>query len=186
MDRSTWPDSNHFTSRPCLAPGNKISGGRSPRTACVQVSPSAGAPVAGYPPGGPEEFRSRIKIFRNIQALRMVAALLVVIGHSGAFGLIASGPFNIHLVAYSGVDVFFVISGFIISTVATRQEANPWLFLAKRAGRIFPVYWIVLAVSVVASEWIVVGDPWVPKMPHLPATDYLFLLTLANRFAPQA
>jgi peptidoglycan/LPS O-acetylase OafA/YrhL len=36
----------------------------------------------------------------------MVAALLVVIGHSGAFGLIAPGPFNIHLVAYSGVDVF--------------------------------------------------------------------------------
>jgi hypothetical protein len=101
MDRSTCPDSKHFTSRPCLAPGNKIYG-----AARAQVSPSAGAPVAGYLPCGPEEFRSRKKIFRNIQALRMVAALLVVIGHSGAFGLIAPGPFNIHLVAYSGVDVF--------------------------------------------------------------------------------
>jgi exopolysaccharide production protein ExoZ len=186
MDRFTWPASKQFASSPCLAPGNKISAGRRPCTTRAQVSPSAGAPVAAYPPGGSEEFRSRIKIFRNIQALRAVAALLVVIGHSGAFGLVAPGPLNIHLVAYSGVDIFFVISGFIISTVATRHEANSWIFLAKRAGRIFPVYWIVLAVSVVASRWIVVGDPWVPKMPHLPATDYLFLLTLANRFAPQA
>jgi len=124
--------------------------------------------------------------YKNVQALRGVAALMVVIGHASTFHLIVTGPLTIEAVTYSGVDIFFVISGFIICTVATKPDANAWQFLVKRAGRIFPVYWFVLAVSAIASSWFAVGSPWIWPMPARPATDYIFLLTLTNRFIPQA
>ncbi len=124
--------------------------------------------------------------YRNVQALRAIAALLVVIGHASGFHLFVTGTINLQLITYSGVDIFFVISGFIISTVAGRPDTNAWHFLAKRAGRIFPIYWLVLGVSAIASVWVAVGAPWIWPMPALPATDYIFLLTLANRFVPQA
>jgi len=85
--------------------------------------------------------------FRGVQALRAVAALLVVFAHS-AFIMEARGkPFLSRLgyVAHfgtSGVDIFFAISGFVISLAAEREPA--WLdFLMRRVLRIFPLYWLL-------------------------------------------
>ena len=46
-----------------------------------------------------------------------------------------------------GIDIFFVISGFILSSVAMREREKPssktmWRFLSRRLIRIYPVYWI--------------------------------------------
>ena len=78
---------------------------------------------------------------RSIDALRGVAALAVVCRHSGdwfRFGSI-------------GVDLFFVISGFVISQAAGR--ASPSQFLFDRAWRIFPIYWILIV------PWLAFFDP---------------------------
>lgn len=70
----------------------------------------------------------------NIQALRAFAALSVVFLHlsePAGLGLpFAAGRF--------GVDIFFVISGFIISYVAARDPSD---FMVKRLIRIVPAYW---------------------------------------------
>ena len=68
----------------------------------------------------------------NIQALRGFAALLVVFGHAGLMlpGLHPFGTF--------GVDVFFVISGFIMAMICDR---NPERFFLRRLIRIVPLYW---------------------------------------------
>ncbi|MBS0220300.1 MAG: acyltransferase [Proteobacteria bacterium] len=52
--------------------------------------------------------------------------------------------FHIHLIGigYFGVDVFFIISGFIVCYVATRQPDH---FFAKRLIRIVPLYWVATA-----------------------------------------
>ena len=76
---------------------------------------------------------------RSIQVLRAVAAIAVVLRHSDdrfAFGAI-------------GVDLFFVISGFIIATVAPGRA--PLDFLAARFWRIFPLYWIA------AMPWLAIA-----------------------------
>jgi len=66
----------------------------------------------------------------SIQILRFLAALLVVVTH-------AAKPFAI---GSAGVDIFFVISGFIIARAATGRAAVP--FMIDRVRRIFPIYYI--------------------------------------------
>jgi exopolysaccharide production protein ExoZ len=68
---------------------------------------------------------------RSVQALRAVAATLVVARHCGHWWL---GSF--------GVDLFFVISGFIIATIAPGKRPIP--FLVDRVWRIYPTYWLYL------------------------------------------
>jgi exopolysaccharide production protein ExoZ len=80
----------------------------------------------------------------SIQYLRALAAIAVLAFHATAR---VGVPFD---VGAAGVDVFFIISGFIIWTVGARR--TPGDFLARRAGRIVPLYWLItLAVAVIAT-----------------------------------
>lgn len=56
----------------------------------------------------------------------------------------------------SGVDIFFVISGFIIATTAAAQH-NPFNFAFRRALRIYPVYWLALLAAFASSYWIILA-----------------------------
>ena len=71
----------------------------------------------------------------TIQGLRAIAALSVLFFHIRLIGI-----------GYFGVDIFFVISGFIVCYVAHRQSDQ---FLAKRLIRIVPLYWVA-TIAVVA------------------------------------
>ena len=78
----------------------------------------------------------------SIQILRAAAALSVVLFHAGQWS---------HLdfaVGAAGVDLFFVISGFVLWRACETRPPTPAAFLRARAGRILPLYWIVtLAVA---------------------------------------
>jgi exopolysaccharide production protein ExoZ len=75
----------------------------------------------------------------GIQYLRAVAALMVVLYHLNTFG----GALLKTLTAQfaSGVDIFFVVSGFIM--LITSQRATPLSFLGRRIVRIVPLYWLL-------------------------------------------
>lgn len=82
----------------------------------------------------------------DIQGMRAIAVLLVLLYHAHLPGI--SGGFV-------GVDVFYVISGFLITNhLATSLEQNGRLsfadFYAKRARRILPASIAVLVLSVIA------------------------------------
>lgn len=90
----------------------------------------------------------------SIQALRGLAALLVVTLHSQLEltvpGLPVFGWFTEHVVqrGNAGVDIFFVISGFIIAWIAVLGRAapeGPLEFGARRFFRVVPVYWLLSA-----------------------------------------
>lgn len=81
----------------------------------------------------------------NIQALRGAAALAVVVAHLG--GLYAVDPSIPKLqvrAGVAGVDIFFVLSGFIIAwtTRGEKWSASP-NYIANRFWRIFPLYWLL-------------------------------------------
>lgn len=105
----------------------------------------------------------------NIQAMRGIASLSVFMGHAlllmAGIGLDRYFSF-FGVVASSGVDIFFVISGFIISTVAVKSgQADQsrvrcaWNFGIKRVVRIYPVYWIVFLFAFLLSGWVNFAPP---------------------------
>lgn len=83
----------------------------------------------------------------DIQGLRAVAVLLVVLGHAGVTQF--SG-------GYVGVDVFFVLSGFLItglliSEAKRRRGISLANFYARRARRILPAATVVLLATLMAA-----------------------------------
>jgi exopolysaccharide production protein ExoZ len=75
----------------------------------------------------------------SIQYLRAVAGLMVVLHHARNHKPWLFNPLEGYGAFAWGVDIFFVISGFIMY-VADRNE-NPFDFLRKRAIRVIPLYW---------------------------------------------
>ena len=86
----------------------------------------------------------------GIQYLRAIAALMVVCYHSldqlDAYKVILRDSPLGWLNLPSGVDVFFVISGFIM--VAATRRTTPSQFLLRRLIRVVPLYWILTLVLV--------------------------------------
>ena len=88
----------------------------------------------------------------DIEGLRAIAVLWVVLFHTG----------DLHMVGgYVGVDVFFVISGFVITGVLLREQASagkPTLlkFYGRRVARIVPMATVVIVVALI-TERVVAG-----------------------------
>ena len=91
----------------------------------------------------------------DIDGLRAVAIAAVVVFH--AFPAAARGGFT-------GVDVFFVISGYLISRIiwrglAERSFTLAW-FYGRRALRLFPALVLVLVATLVAGRWLFLPDAY--------------------------
>ena len=78
-----------------------------------------------------------MKFSRAIQYLRAVAAFAVVIFH------ITKEVSHGLTVGAAGVDVFFVISGFIMASIVAARPMTPFAFMRDRLIRIVPSYWIL-------------------------------------------
>jgi peptidoglycan/LPS O-acetylase OafA/YrhL len=103
--------------------------------------------VAPDPPAEPPPRAT----LRNIQALRAVAAFMVVCVHLQVLAVMAGAPATATEAGNAGVDLFFVISGFIMVFTTGRKPQGPVAFLASRLRRIAPLYWsVTLAVFAIA------------------------------------
>lgn len=100
----------------------------------------------------------------TIQTLRGVAALMVAIAHlhsvENRFG---GTPLlgNWALAGFGGVDLFFVISGFVMVWVTRADQGKPAAlpgFWFARLARIYPLWWLVL--SALVAVWMLKPD-WV-------------------------
>ena len=118
-------------------------------TTTATVTGDVGTPATGVRiPRVPSAHR------RDIEGLRAVAVLLVVAYHCGV-GPITGG--------YVGVDVFFVISGFLITglllrEIRTRGTISIPGFYARRALRLLPAGSVVVVATVAAAAW------WLPPL----------------------
>ena len=96
----------------------------------------------------------------NIQFLRFAAALLVVLYHASmhvrATGVDQGAVFAAAEAAgFAGVDIFFVISGFIMfyTTTGAAGAGAAVDFLKRRAARIYSGYWPFFVLAAVVFAW---------------------------------
>lgn len=82
-------------------------------------------------------------MLQNVQALRGLAALLVVFVHLETLAKLARLPDGVTVFGNSGVDVFFVISGLIMVVTTSGRKQTPQGFLRNRLTRIVPLYWAI-------------------------------------------
>lgn len=110
---------------------------------------------------------------RSLQVLRFFAALAVVWEHASVrVGHHFSG-------GQAGVDVFFVLSGFVISHAA---RTRPETFLRDRLIRIYPIYWLWAAgwLALAATNGPVGGWGLFTTLTLLPApTDHVIATYVA-------
>jgi len=87
-------------------------------------------------------------VIKNVQSLRATAAFLVVFVHLS--GLLKT--LNLPAFGTGGVDLFFVISGFVM-VHATRAHKPTWnSFIKNRIARIVPIYWVATIAVFVAAN----------------------------------
>lgn len=105
------------------------------------------------------EKKSASQSYQSIQGMRGVAAILVLLFHCGVImaqphygGLRPS--FYSMTIGWTGVNFFFVLSGFIILHAHSKDIGQPErisVYLWKRFSRVYPIYWIILTAFVTAS-----------------------------------
>jgi len=117
-----------------------------------------------------------------LEGMRGVAALMVFFVHFYALlGLRYTRPGSwLHnathfagVVGNVGVDIFFVISGFLMYGIVMRKPTPFLTYFARRVRRLYPVFLVVFVVYVVLSY----VDPVDSRIPQSPkqAADYLLL-----------
>ena len=95
----------------------------------------------------------------SLQVLRAVAVLLIVARHLQVYAARASGSSPMlgqFFAGDMGVDLFFVISGFIMVTVHRSPVARPAQaaeFLYRRVSRVYPLYWFYSLLALVVYLW---------------------------------
>ncbi|MEP6603221.1 MAG: acyltransferase [Spartobacteria bacterium] len=85
----------------------------------------------------------------GLDLLRALAILLVVLYHAGLFGF--ELPFDVQRFGWVGVDLFFVLSGYLIAgqlcaRIARGDRPNLTVFYHRRALRILPAYLVIVAI----------------------------------------
>jgi peptidoglycan/LPS O-acetylase OafA/YrhL len=128
---------------------------------------------------------SRPSFRRDIQGLRALAVLLVIANHAGVPGM-AGG--------YIGVDMFFVISGYVITQLLLRETTKGvglglLDFYSRRIRRIVPAASLTLVGTITVAA-IVLGRHLNPNLPgdvrwaSLFAANFRLISTGSNYFVP--
>lgn len=92
---------------------------------------------------------------KEIDGLRATAILLVVAWHYlGTTGGPESTMWKVFIIGRTGVDLFFVLSGYLITSILLNNRNSPSYFRSfygRRVFRILPIYYLMFGVYVVGS-----------------------------------
>ncbi|HEY4289056.1 MAG TPA: acyltransferase [Puia sp.] len=85
---------------------------------------------------------------QSVQIMRGVASILVVLLHISIKGAqYGNGALKGFSIGGSGVDLFFLISGYIMCVSTVNRCLTPYQFIFLRIKRIMPLYWLVTTVA---------------------------------------
>ena len=110
---------------------------------------------------------------RELDGLRGIAILLVLLKHGelnaemfayvhhSNMSVLARGVRYLFNTGWMGVDLFFVLSGFLITGILIDTAGHTHYyrnFIVRRALRIFPLYYAFLLITFIASGWAIKKD----------------------------
>ncbi len=99
--------------------------------------------------------------YPELDGVRAIAAMMVIFFHMGQMGIPLRGPISF---GQSGVDLFFVLSGFLITSILLKARPEDWgevrKFYVRRSLRIFPLYYGYLIVATIFGAGVT-GYYWV-------------------------
>ncbi len=147
------------------------------------MAPTSSSSSLAAPPATPTPAPSTFR--PDIQGLRAVAVILVVATHAAVPGFEGG---------YVGVDVFFVISGYVITGLLLRQPRRPLhenlgAFYARRVRRIIPAATLVLVATTFAA-YVLLGPRFAPSLlddvrwAALFGENFRLIATASNYFVP--
>jgi peptidoglycan/LPS O-acetylase OafA/YrhL len=125
--------------------------------------------TTGAGPGAPRKRR-----IPELDGIRGIAILLVLVGH---YCSRIQADFELFTLASLGVNVFFVLSGFLIGGIILDEHRDPGFvasFYRRRTARILPIYFMVVAAAF-AAQAASAGQPWSDRL--LPAWIYFTFTT---------
>ena len=117
--------------------------------------------------------------FRELDGLRGIAALAVVIGHFGAtfnqnYIHSPQSPYSFPL-GEMGVQLFFIISGYVILLTAIKS-GSALKFMISRVARLYPTYWFGIIIATLV--YVLYGNPG----RHITQLQVLLNTTMMQRF----
>jgi peptidoglycan/LPS O-acetylase OafA/YrhL len=122
---------------------------------------------------------SKIKGF---DGLRGLAILMVILSHGGIWPRIevTNKAFLSIFSAHKGVDIFFAISGFLITIFLIKEKVETGKirigkFLIRRTLRIFPIYYLAIFLLFIIDFM---------GMAKVKTCTFLYLLTFVQNYAP--
>ena len=147
------------------------------------MSTSAATTVVNLPESGRGYIAGRQ--IPALDGVRGIAVLIVVLHHlqyvipsaSTGWGILKAGFY----IGWTGVDLFFVLSGFLITGILldTRPAANYFRsFYARRTLRIFPLYYAVLSGILLIN--LLAGSAWLHSVLPPAADQKLYFAFLNN------
>ncbi len=118
-------------------------------------------------------------MLNSIQTLRALAAWLVVGHHyiQVAHNFPLNDPVSASLHKYGaiGVDLFFIISGFVIHISASGKTVTPSMFAFHRLARIAPAYWLFTLITAVTLIFLPGAIPLTQFEPVFMLKSLLFM-----------
>jgi peptidoglycan/LPS O-acetylase OafA/YrhL len=116
----------------------------------------------------------KLKYYKNLDGIRAFAAIIVMFFHFFQSVQIDSNSLvnvlkKISLFGQTGVDLFFVLSGFLITRILINSKSNPHFFknfIFRRIVRIFPLYYLFLflyffiAPILLNTQFIPLNEQW--------------------------
>jgi peptidoglycan/LPS O-acetylase OafA/YrhL len=138
------------------------------------VTPAAASP-------GVFDFRQRMPALDGLRGLAILSVFLYhYAGGTGtdhhSTGLLLRAMYGVTQFGWAGVDLFFVLSGFLITGILFDTQNDPAYygkFYARRSLRIFPIYYLFLAIMTgigvaIGVHWRA-GDGWFLLYAGFPA-----------------
>jgi exopolysaccharide production protein ExoZ len=135
---------------------------------------------------------SPAKYMHGLDLLRILAALAVIYNHYSNWlrlnGLdflpahvvdgLLTDPLHLNeRLSFVGVCVFLLISGMVVTHVAFRE--SPSQFLGRRAARLLPAMWVMVAIA-----WVMVSNKWLTANRPPDGDDLVYNLLLVNFAVP--